>query len=250
MVTPTTGRLELLLRAMRSVAAQVDVKLQHIVVGDDCPHLNDSATASRLARDFPGSLIVARPGFSIVNRGYAPARTAVVRNIGIEEATGTFVAHLDDDNEIEPDHIASLVDVLRTTPDADIAYSWRQLVSPSGQDADLQGRSPWYKAEAASRRFFQDQMAFGIVDRHSNVLRDVPVAPDGRDVFHIDSSELLVRTTVHKLLRFRTAYDDREMRAGLCEDRAFCIDACARGLKFAPSGRPTLRYYLGGYSNR
>jgi hypothetical protein len=247
-VTPTVNRLALLERAMASVQAQQGPRVQHIIVGDDCPALAQPDVAARLVRDYPRTMVVVRSG-SAPGVSYRPARTSLARNIGIGMAGGQFVAHLDDDNEYEPDHLASLLDALRENPSASVAHSWRRLLTPSGSELDFRGLNPWLQDEVESRQFFLAQQSFGIVSDGSSVMRDIPVGLDGDDRVHIDSSELLVPAAVHARLAFRTSFTRQEMAAGLCEDRAFCIDALAMGLRFASSRKVTLRYYLGGYSN-
>jgi glycosyltransferase involved in cell wall biosynthesis len=226
-VTPTVNRIALLERAMASVQAQEDLRVQHVIVGDDCPALAQPGVAARLVRDYPRTIVVVRSGCA-PGVSYRPARTSFARNIGIGMASGQFIAHLDDDNEYEPDHLTSLLDALRKDPSASVAYSWRRLLTPSGSELDFRGLNPWLQDEVVSRQFFLAQQSFRIVSDGSSVMRDIPVGLDG-DV-HIDSSELLVPAAVHARLAFRTSYTQQEMAAGLCEDRAFCIDALAMGL--------------------
>jgi hypothetical protein len=247
-VTPSAGRIALLERAMASVQGQQGVRAQHIVVGDDCPVLARPGVAARLVREYPRTMVVVRTGCA-PGLSYRPARTSLARNIGIGLASGGFIAHLDDDNEYEPDHRLSLVDTLRRDGGVSVAYSWRRLLAQSGLEHDFQGLNPWLHDETTSRQFFRTQRNLGIVQEGSSVMRDIPMGLNGDSRCHIDSSELLVRAAVHRTLAFRTSYTPAEMAAGLCEDRAFCLDALAKGLRFAPSRRATLRYYLGGYSN-
>lgn len=247
-VTPTVDGIDELTRAMDSVRRQHGPVVQHVVVADDSAVLADNRTCRALVRRFPRALVIRHCSEAGAST-YLPARTAVVRNLGIELATAPLVAHLDDDNEYEPDHLQGLVAALKADPVASIAYSWRRLVGPDGQEHDPEGRNPWFEDEDESRRFFEMQRRHGIFGAEGGVMRDLPQAPDGNDLCHLDSSELLVPAAVHRRLRFRTVFTEEEQADRLCEDRAFCIDAIRLGLRFACSRRASLRYHLGGYSN-
>lgn len=102
-VIPTHNRPDLLLRALASVYAQTFQDFEVIVVDD-----GDSPTAESVLAEYRQ-----KPNFRYLetnkNQG-AP----VARNIGIKEATGEFVAFLDDDDKWEKVKLKRQVEVLET----------------------------------------------------------------------------------------------------------------------------------------
>jgi GT2 family glycosyltransferase len=105
-IVPTYNRPELLGLTLESIERQTYAALEIVVVNDA-----GSDVADVVAR-FPRARLIEQP----VNRGPSPAR-----NRGLAEARGEFVIFFDDDDEMFPDHIAALVDVLQRSG-LDVAY--------------------------------------------------------------------------------------------------------------------------------
>ncbi|MEU1228951.1 glycosyltransferase family A protein [Streptomyces sp. NPDC005828] len=250
-VTPTKGRPDLLERALRSVAAQEGVSAVHVVVGDDCPHLGDEDRRRALEAEFPHARFVnVRPGdHPGMPQDYLPARLAHLRNFGISLADTPYVAHLDDDNAYAPDHLRSLVDLLERTPGAEVAHSWRRLLTHDGADYVPDGEDPWHpipRQRAASYRSLAEQ---GVFVPGSSVVRDAMRVIDGKLLSRVDTNELLIRRETHARIPFPTTYTVWQRILETTEDMALCQELLRHGVSTACSERPTVDYYMGGFSN-
>lgn len=106
-VVRTRDRPELLAEALASLAASTYRRLEVVLV-------NDGGVAPVIAADFPFPLVrVDLP---------ASAGRAAAANAGIAAASETFIGFLDDDDLVEPEHFALLVDEAMTSG-APVVYS-------------------------------------------------------------------------------------------------------------------------------
>lgn len=112
-IIPTYGRPEFLTEAVSSVLRQSVGSVECIVV-DDC-----SSQPPTLPRD---------PRIRLVRRRENGGPGAA-RNTGLAEATGTFVAFLDDDDLFEPDRLAIAREGLRHFP---ITICWSRYLDQQG----------------------------------------------------------------------------------------------------------------------
>ena len=245
-ITPTTGRPEKLARSLASVAGQSHAgPVEHWVIGD---HLS-----ADLVR--PCETLCARYGARFVNderpieTRYQPVRIGRLRNLGIALSTALLVAHLDDDNAFDAEHLSSLAALLAADPALDIAYSWRRMLDESGRPLALD-RYPWvlgHRPEIA-KEVFARLAAEGIFEHGSPVIRDR--IPDAHgDLHHIDSSEWMMRRRVFESVRFRESMTPREIIYQFTDDYLFCREAWEAGMRFGCSERVTMNYYLGGYTS-
>ena len=109
-IIPTYNRADLLVnRAIPSILNQTHRKLEIIIIGDHCT----DDTEENVKRILDGRIQF----INLSNRGIYPknktwrwqvAGTKPV-NIGLDLATGDWIAHLDDDDEFSPDHIEALL---------------------------------------------------------------------------------------------------------------------------------------------
>jgi glycosyltransferase involved in cell wall biosynthesis len=109
-VIPTRGRWSLLRDTLASALAQRDVPLEVVVVDDG----SSDETSAELGEVRDERLRVVRHE--------RPLGVAAARNRGIEEARGTWVAFLDDDDLWSPDKLSIQLDAIHAS-DAGFAYS-------------------------------------------------------------------------------------------------------------------------------
>lgn len=247
-VTLTYGRPELLRRAMASVAAQRGVGVEHIIVGDDAPHLADPAYRRDLERDFPDAIVLNVPREASAAEEYLPARLGRLRNCGIAAASGEFSAQLDDDNEFEPDHLASLVAAIEAEPGRQAAHSWRRLIDADGEPYVPDGEDPWHPDPDLRATSYAELAEIGVFEPGSDVVRDVFKIGD-RIIARVDTSEFVVRRALHEDIGYAEVFSRGRQRLQWTEDYVFALELARLGVEVGCSRRPTLRYRMGGYSN-
>jgi hypothetical protein len=256
-VTATRRRTQALLRCVTSVAQQeYPGTIEHVIVVDDNPldadlehevHRLGSTTkvvnvcTSKHEREFQPFYSVSRIGF--------------LRNCGITHCRGAYIGYLDDDNTYDSHHLATLTALLDRDSTIGIAYSWRYLWNSDGSPF-LEPTYPWtprarlaLDQEALSHHVYSTLVDLGIRLRGSNVQRDTLLASDGSAVYTVDTSEMLVRRSVHDTHKWVTQFTWREMTGDFSDDHAFVRNCALAGVDFACSRRPTLNYYLSGVSN-
>lgn len=246
-VTPTKRRPELLYRTMLSVAQQSYSNIQHVIVGDDCPDLWNVATV--YAQQFPQALIVnvCSNYNDPCTSTYRAARTARIRNIGIKLATGKYIAHLDDDDTYDVDHIARLVSVLESEPSLGAAHSYRKIFERDGTPHIIKHHL-WLPADSEEeRKEYKRWVEMGNYVPNSNIIQD-RMYFDGGPVVTVGMDEWMVRADVHQRIMFREFYSEDEQRNLLTEDTALAIDFVEAGVEVGCSPFPTLNVFLGGYS--
>jgi hypothetical protein len=245
-VTLTRARPDRLLRAIDSVAAQRGVAVEHIVLGDACPQIGHPLMRDQLRSRYPHLRIRNVPRTQRVS--YLPARLAQLRNIGARLASGEYIAQLDDDNAFEPDHLRSLLDALHGMEGAEAAHSWRRLFDSHDEPYAPAGHDPWRPRADADGGSFAALCRLGILTPGSNLVRDRLVT-EGATVPRVDTSELLATRRLHLRCPWQTRFSRGAQRLGFTEDVAFSVALVRRGVRVALSEQPTLRYYMGGYSN-
>ena len=111
-IVRTKNRPALLQEALQSICEQTYPKIEIIVVNDGG---ND---VSEIIRPFNSAdipiVLVQFP----VNLGRSKAA-----NAGLDKATGEYIAFLDDDDWLEPDHIYTLVQAIEKHPEIKLVYS-------------------------------------------------------------------------------------------------------------------------------
>jgi len=111
-VIPTRNRPELLQRAIASALGQTYPNIEVLVVGDQCPFVDDVVAGINGAR------------LRHWNMAEHAGVDSIPRNHALKTmARGTLIAYLDDDNWWTPDHVGSLVGALAESPAASFAFS-------------------------------------------------------------------------------------------------------------------------------
>jgi glycosyltransferase involved in cell wall biosynthesis len=132
-VTPTWQRHDALLgRCIPSVAAQEYGNVEHVVVSDG----PDPVLAEALDGD-------GRVRYAEVPEHDPAARWGHwARLLGVDMATGDYIAYLDDDNSYRPEHLALVVAALEADPGAGFGYGSMILHCAGG--AVIGGDRPAY----------------------------------------------------------------------------------------------------------
>ncbi len=245
-VTLTRGRPEQLIRTIDSVAVQRGVDVEHIVLGDDCPELRDPVLRAELTARHSHLVIRNVPRRQEI--GYLPARLAQLRNLGVRLASADLIAQLDDDNAFEPNHLRWLVDALREPPRAEAAHSWRRLFEHDDKPYIPAGHDPWHPRADVDGKSFDSLCRLGILTEGSNLVRD-RLDTKGAMLPRVDTSEFLVTRSLHLRCPWQTRFSRGARRLGFTEDLAFSVALVRHGIQVAQSRQPSLRYYMGGYSN-
>jgi hypothetical protein len=244
-VTLSYRREQALARCVASVAAQqAPVPVRHYVFSEEA----DLLRASHGLR--PWSDRVAWMQIDHPPRDHRHTqRVARLRQPTLAAIAEPYVAYLDDDNEMLPGHLDSLHRLLHGS-DLDAAYSWRTLVYPDGSpyEGDFY---PWHPNPARARELHRWCVAHGVIVPGDAVVYDGPRAGDeAENVATVDMNEWLFRTGSLRRLGFDRDFSDDDVANQIGEDDKLLQRALAAGMRIAPTRRPTIRYTLGGLSNR
>ncbi|MBB5078753.1 glycosyltransferase family 2 protein [Nonomuraea endophytica] len=263
-VTLTLGGPRLL-RAMASVFTQdYTGPIEHVVVSDDNPA---AVSVARAAPTRPGLRVsphlVRRPpeeaGDLRRDIRHVYPRLSRLFNAGVRAATTTWIAFLDDDNELAPDHLSSLIACARAN-DADAVHSARTIHRPDG--------SPyldevWHTARDPQEgaRIYELMCQRGVRIRGTNILMDRvdPVRPSSfrpstvlqadDPVFLVDQSAWLIRRELLLAAPIPEEFTEEDFISNTAPDDKLLQVLMDRGVAIHSTGQPTLRYYLGGVSN-
>ncbi|MFC9126451.1 glycosyltransferase family 2 protein [Streptomyces sp. NPDC057099] len=239
-VTLTRYRPVQVQRAMRSVRAQrAGVTVRHLVLIDDNREIQ--TTLDEVATDFPLCDIRYVPREPHETSG--PGRASRLRNMGVRHASSTWVAFLDDDNEWDPDHLHSLLSCVREHRTR-AAFSDVSLLHTDGTPY-REPRWPWANSTAEAEATYRELAARGICEPGSNVIRH---RPDALEV-PVDTSAWLLDRQLLLEVPFDEHFSATDAQNLVSEDDKLFYRLNERGEPIIATGRATLNYYLGGYSN-
>jgi|ERR1700733_3141435 len=131
-VIPTRGRPELLLRAVRSVLAQTLQEIEAVVVIDGQDPATEHAV-EMLAREDGRVRVIALP----TSVGGSDAR-----NRGVTEASGEWIAFLDDDDEWRPGKLEAQIEAVTTSTAPVVIGTCKIIARTPGNDYVWPRRMP------------------------------------------------------------------------------------------------------------
>ncbi|SPF05735.1 glycosyltransferase family 2 protein [Streptomyces sp. MA5143a] len=267
-VTVTRGRPRLLRRAMASVHAQdFDGLIEHVVVIDEQdPETVAAATAAPI-----------RPGLRVTvheeprppaERNEPPGdkrrvypRLSRLFNTGARISSADWIAFLDDDNEYEPHHLRSLLECAREHG-VQVAHSGRTMWYADGAPYLEEA---WHTVDdpVEAARIHRVMCDKGVRVPGTNVLLDRADPRRPGDAFRtssviraedpvalVDQSVWLVRRELLLRLPIPETFTEAEHLANTAPDDKLLRTLQDNGVPIVSTGQPTVRYYLGGVSNR
>ena len=125
-VIPTKNRAQRLIKAIASAQQQIDANLEILIVDDASTDATESVVRSLSSNDSRVKYF----------RHHQSAGGGAARNTGIANATGSFVAFLDDDDEWQDNKLKVQLELLKGEPFA-VAVSSSFLLIRSGQKDQL-----------------------------------------------------------------------------------------------------------------
>lgn len=177
-----------------------------------------------------------------------PGRLAKLRNQGVGLSNSQWVCFLDDDNEYMPDHIETLVKCALQS-NCRAVHSHLQLLTKNG-NLYLETRLPWSQDPIEGQLEYKKLRDRGVFQEGSNIVRDRVDPLDVDDpVRTVDTGEWLFERTLLLEYPFPEEYSDEDWVSMTTEDDKLMQLLVENRIKIACTGKPTLKYYLGGYSN-
>lgn len=185
-------------------------------------------------------------------------RLARLFNVGVSAATAPWVSFLDDDNELEPDHFESLMECsLRNGASA--VHSGRRIFWSDGEPY-LDPVFPWSADVATGIRVYSLLCARGVWIAGTNILldqadprattyRNSTIMTDRDPTFLVDQSVWLLRRDLVLRLPFPEHFSKDDIETNTCPDDKFLEVLLRNDITLYSTGRPTVRYFLGGCSN-
>ncbi|RLU87463.1 SpcF [Streptomyces griseocarneus] len=244
-VTITRTRPELLARALRSVQGQkIHAPFEHIVVLDDC---DASYRSLRECGPLPANV-----RWLLVSRGpgdvSGPGRSSRLRNMAVRISEAPWIAFLDDDNTWEPDHLDSLLECAARTGHRAV-HSHLRMLNRDGTPY-LEQRDPWARDPEEGRAEYARMRAKGVVRPGTCVRRDRLDPLDVPEpVVSVDTGEWLLARELLLEVPFTDDFDVDDEARLIGEDDKLAMSLRERREPVSCTGRPTLHYHLGGYSN-
>ena len=228
-------------RAILSVQRQIEPVAEHIVLVDGDHQIEQSV------KEFIDSNDITRCEVHLVPRTSkdvsGPGRSSVLRNMGINMAKSSWISFLDDDNEWLPNHLSSLSELAHkkkiTAVHSDIS-----LLTDEGKPY-LEHRWPWANTVEESERKYWKYVKQGVLVSGSNVLHS---RTDVKDV-PVDTSAWLLDRNLLLSVPFNENFSADNAKTLTSEDDKLFYSLLEHGTQLACTNKPTLLYYLGGYSN-
>jgi glycosyltransferase involved in cell wall biosynthesis len=245
-LTITRERPELLKRAIASVRAQdYPGQVVHLIMVDDCDQTvqalakMESSAHRKLVSHFESRGAGDRNG---------RARSAYLRNLSVGMTDSRWVAFLDDDNEYESNHLSSLITCAVQNKHSAV-HSYRKIYHADGSPY-LERRFPWVRDVEEGKRLYEYYCDRGLLIRDTNIFQDradPKGQPDG--IRMVDSSVWLFERSLLIRYPFPQQYTEKDIRNNVYEDDKLLDLLQEHEVSITTTGQPTVKYYLGGYSN-
>ncbi|NMF63586.1 hypothetical protein DP113_09590 [Brasilonema octagenarum UFV-E1] len=233
-----------LVRCIKSVQAQQDAPpFVHYVFSERVEALKNVSEVAKVEK-LVHWVSISNP----YHAEHSSPRMAKLRQAALEMIQEPYVCFLDDDNEILPNHLSSLFNVIEVQQ-LDAAYSWRVLVYPDGSPF-TGDYYPWNPSQEIAESLYQWCLENGLLRPGDSIVYDGPRnSDDPRNVATVDMNEWLFRTDSIRHLGFNPEFSQQELANQVGEDDKLLEKILQNDFRFECTQNATVRYYLGGVSN-
>lgn len=244
-ITITRQRPQLLKRAIASVEQQdYSGSINHLVIIDEC-----ETTRRSLEKDarLPDWLVWQSIPRTPQERS-GPWRLSKLRNLAVQLASSKWVCYLDDDNEFESNHLSSLIACAEQTG-CRAVHSYEKIFQRDGTPY-LEPRLPWCRDPEEGKRQYAELYSKGVFQPGSNVSRD-RADPLGHPdpIRTVDMGEWLFERQLLLEYPFPEEYTQEDWLKITTEDDKLMLKLIENRVPIACTKIPSLKYYLGGFTN-
>lgn len=266
-ITLTRGRLNLLKRALDSVAHQdFEYLIEHVVVVDDDVDTFNYLNKVRYQMRQNITIVFVGRSFSeaenssssfLSSRAYVYPRLSLLFNIGVQVASAEKISFLDDDNEYCPNHISSLFSMAQEKQ-LQAVHSGRLVMNENGSPY-LEERFPGVSDANKSKEIFAKMCDKGIWVKGTNILMDhtstkvsnfnnSTKSSEFDEVFLVDQNVWLLDRKLLLKFPIPESYSAEDIANNLCPDDKLLETLLKNNVPIHSSNLATVKYYLGGIS--
>lgn len=177
-----------------------------------------------------------------------PSRLGYLRNLSVEYANTEWVSFLDDDNELEIFHYSELMRCASLN-NSEAVHCYRQLFYADGIPyCFVEEEYPWGRNSKQAKEMFNNLSKQGIIEKGCHVIRDqVDASREGINI--VDTNVWLIKRNVLLKNKIPSGYTKDDWLNIVCEDDKMLEQLILGGVRIHCNHVPSVRYYLGGYSN-
>lgn len=241
----TRKRTKLLKKAIASIKSQCfQGKIKTLVFIDDC-----SETLNFLEVEYSGDNTIS---WSYQERKSGdisgPSHSAYLRNLAVESANSEWVSFLDDDNEFESFHYAELMRCALINQ-VEAVHCYRQLFYADGTPyCFIEGEYPWARNSQQAKENFLLLSANAIIEKGSNIIHDqISTIESGINL--VDTNVWLIKRAILLKNKIEENFTQSDWLNIICEDDKMLLSLIKSQIKICCNNVPSVKYYLGGYSN-
>lgn len=243
-ITVTRDRPQLLKRAILSVQRQDFLgSIKHLILFD-----SDDSDTRNFLETLSTNPNLSWESVSLNGEKAHVERVAKLRNFGVIKANSKWICFLDDDNEFSPDHISQLVK-LATKKRLRAVYSDLMIRNNDGSPF-LGNYDPWIQNPVESKNAYDKLVQLGVFIPLSNITKtnNAMIKP-GDITWAVDMGTWLLLRDLLLEIPFCEEYTKEDLETNVGEDEKLSWDLIRKKEPMDCTGKPTLIYYLGGFSN-
>lgn len=241
----TRQRSKLLKRAINSIKSQCfPGKLATLIFIDDC-----SETSSFLENEYLSDNSITWVNIKRKKEDISgPSHSAYLRNKAVESSKTEWIAFLDDDNEFEPFHFAELKRcAIKNNVEA--VHCFRQLYYSDGLPyCFMEEEYPWARNSQQAKEQFFLLSKCGIIEKGSNIIHD-QVSTTNSGINMVDTNVWLIKKEILLKNKISQDYTHADWMNIVCEDDKLLLSLINSKVRICCNNVPSVKYYLGGYSN-